>query len=619
MKKLVNLNNPYRVVLTEVLPYETPFLFSNRNFYENLQGDGTAKWLKDYFYPGKDAPSRPFEYRIHRKGGKKSRSLCVIHPYAQVKVADFYQKYGNYLLYLNCLSPFSLRHISSERKSIFVDDPDINKFQDYDSYFEYLDYNREYKFFESSRFLRLEQKYQFMRVLDIEKCFYHIYTHTFAWAVKGKDAIKDSLGVKEDPCTCEAEFDELMMGLNYKETNGIVVGPEFSRIFAEIILQRVDLNVLSRLKTEKNLVFGRHYEVKRYVDDYFVFSFDEGILDEVESIIDDELVPYKLFLNDSKKETFRRPFPNHIVSAKADLSSLYDRYSEKWKRGETYTNLDREDFQSYANRIREVAATRLVEFESLVRYQLSLFTSTLDTISKSISEGKTLNVDVILNIVEISLYVYSLDMNPSTSYKICKIIQSAHEISKMDKEAMIEVEQLLRLELKRILSICVNEYDVTETNIEVINILLLMEREGIMDMDRDFIIDLFPHTQKRMFDWNQLNYFHICTLLFLFGNKTQFINDKKELHKHLLGLFSELKGKNLAQSELMLLLLDYVACPFVDNKEKNSLLVKALGRQPKHASVIRNKITSYGVWFFDWTGNVSTRDYLYMKEAHSPY
>ena len=146
-----------------------------------------------------------------------------------------------------------------------------------------------------------------------------------------------------------------------------------------------------------------------------------------------------------------------------------------------------------------------------------------------------------------------------------------------------------------------------------------MERECIMDMDRDFIVSLFPHTKNKTFDWKQLNYFHICTLLFLFGNKSQFVKDKSELHNHLVGLFSEIKSKNVAQSELMLILLDYVSCPFVDKNEKNTVLRKALSLQPGRVGVIRNKISSYGSWFFDWTGNVSTRDYLYMKEAHSPY
>ena len=43
-----------------------------------------------------------------------------------------------------------------------------------------------------------------------------------------------------------------MQRLNYNETNGIVIGPEFSRIFAEIILQRVDKEVEKALYVNGN-------------------------------------------------------------------------------------------------------------------------------------------------------------------------------------------------------------------------------------------------------------------------------------------------------------------------------------------------------------------------------
>ena len=60
-----------------------------------------------------------------------------------------------------------------------------------------------------------------------------------------------------------------MQRVNYNETNGIIVGPEISRIFAEIILQRIDVNVVNRLKQSPYLLtLGRDYEVRRYIDDH---------------------------------------------------------------------------------------------------------------------------------------------------------------------------------------------------------------------------------------------------------------------------------------------------------------------------------------------------------------
>ena len=39
MKQPNDLNNKYRVLLTEVLPYELPLVLNNEAFYENMQDD----------------------------------------------------------------------------------------------------------------------------------------------------------------------------------------------------------------------------------------------------------------------------------------------------------------------------------------------------------------------------------------------------------------------------------------------------------------------------------------------------------------------------------------------------------------------------------------------------
>ena len=71
-----------------------------------------------------------------------------------------------------------------------------------------------------------------------------------------------------------------MQHTNYNETNGIVVGPEISRIFAEIILQAVDLAILRQLK-DKGYTLGRDYEIRRYVDDSYVYTNSRKVLDDI--------------------------------------------------------------------------------------------------------------------------------------------------------------------------------------------------------------------------------------------------------------------------------------------------------------------------------------------------
>lgn len=84
-----------------------------------------------------------------------------------------------------------------------------------------------------------------------------------------------------------------MQHANYNETNGIIVGPEISRIFAEIILQAVDLAILRELKEQYGYRLGRDYEIRRYVDDSYVYATSREILENVCTVYQEQLAFYK--------------------------------------------------------------------------------------------------------------------------------------------------------------------------------------------------------------------------------------------------------------------------------------------------------------------------------------
>lgn len=163
-----------------------------------------------------------------------------------------------------------------------------------------------------------------MMTLDITGCFYHIYTHTIAWAVKGKEVAKNSI----DADTFEKNFDQLMQHTNYNETNSIVVGPEISRIFAEIILQAVDLAILRQLK-EKGYALGRDYEIRRYVDDSYVYANSRKVLDDICAAYKEQLSFYKLDINEKKREYFERPFTSGVSNAKRQVNKMVSEFKER--------------------------------------------------------------------------------------------------------------------------------------------------------------------------------------------------------------------------------------------------------------------------------------------------
>ncbi len=63
-----------------------------------------------------------------------------------------------------------------------------------------------------------------------------------------RDAVKEN--VRRSLETFAGKFDRLMQQMDYNEANGIIIGPEFSRIFAELILQSVDRALCSELQSK---------------------------------------------------------------------------------------------------------------------------------------------------------------------------------------------------------------------------------------------------------------------------------------------------------------------------------------------------------------------------------
>ena len=157
--------------------------------------------------------------------------------------------------------------------------------------------------------------------MDVQNCFDSIYTHSIAWAINGGvDIYKDTFEGKCDG-SVGVLWDKMMQEMNYNETNGIVIGPECSRIFAEVIMQYVDQMVEQQLliKGYRNKV---DYECYRYVDDYFFFYNSEAVKVDAEQLFQMYLKEFKLSLSQEKNKTFERPFVTEITKAKIAIDDL---------------------------------------------------------------------------------------------------------------------------------------------------------------------------------------------------------------------------------------------------------------------------------------------------------
>jgi maltooligosyltrehalose synthase len=122
---------------------------------------------------------------------------------------------------------------------------------------------------------------------------------------------------------------------NYRETNGIIIGPEVSRIFAEIILQKIDLNLVDKM-IQNEYQISKDYDFRRYVDDYFVFFRSEEVKTAFIKVLESSLLEYKMYLNEAKTTIASRPFATDISLAKHALNhAVGEYYSSRYKEKDT--------------------------------------------------------------------------------------------------------------------------------------------------------------------------------------------------------------------------------------------------------------------------------------------
>ena len=113
MGKLVHISKTkYRVLVSDILPYELPIFYTNRFFARFLEyygvhtENGELKATKHSSLPalneflqllgGSCGSQRPaFQYQILRGeiDPNEKRTLTIIHPYHQVQMLEFYDKF----------------------------------------------------------------------------------------------------------------------------------------------------------------------------------------------------------------------------------------------------------------------------------------------------------------------------------------------------------------------------------------------------------------------------------------------------------------------------------------------------------------------------------------------
>lgn len=666
MKIKISKNDYKRVLLTDILPYEVPILFSNEGFYKLIS---EKKVLPETFSEGLklDSYTIPYSYKI-KKGLVSSRSLGIIHPSTQLRICEFYGKYEHLLVHMCTKSAFSLRYPSKigsyyyEKnflKSRINLKDGLVQFHNHgfdsqetssSSHFSYKKYPFIYKFYESYEFHRLERRFRKLLKLDIAKCFSHIYTHSVSWAVKSKEFSK----VNRTYNSFEGALDKLFQDSNYGETNGIIIGPEFSRIFAEIILQRVDLNIDAHLNQVSGIVKDKSYAIRRYVDDYFIFADDDETFKLIEFVLANELEKYKLYLNESKKEFIERPFVTGATMAKNDIAEIIEDfyesliYSEKLDELTAMVNLNSDvkiqpehmdDFfplkgvwnkkihaDKFIKRIKIAVRKNNTTFDLVSSYLISAIKSKFFKVIRLLRmfnlSGKE---DVIYRFFsifnEVIFFIYAMDSRVRQTYIISQIIL---EINSFANDQYSDIREVLKKNTFDELLMCMKSMgDIYERPVELSNLLICMKGLGRQyKVNPNEFKDLLGIGEKECFDY--LEYFSICSILHYIDDDVLYLNMKEDIVLAIQGLIS---GRNDIQkdTETYMLFLDMMTCPYLTVKHKRKIyktyVEKSTGKKRFENAIVDSEIDTLknNVIFFNWSGDADLEHVLYKKELRTAY
>lgn len=645
-KKKIDIKRPERALLTDTLPYEIPVFFTNENLAVLAYSESTQasdyKLHKRYLLHAKNNRStRPLMFEI-KKDSKSYRRLGIPHPRSQHLLSIFYGENENFITNSCARSTFSLRY-PSRVATHYVDsrygatsqnqgnaaDEDPVGFKDQtrwaSTYFSYREYNLSHKFFESEQFLDLERQFSTLRKLDISKCFDSIYTHSIEWSMRGKVFSKENLPDSRKK-TFESRFDEVIRNGNWNETHGIIIGPESSRIFAEIILQSADRSIQRAMQ-----LAGMKAIVRRYVDDYFIFTNEVSEADKIQRIVETSLLDLNLHLNPVKTQTVSRPFLSTVSTSRSKVADVLNGFFELavplvTPDGEipSEARIDRAR-SSTMKKIRRIAVELNVPYESFSSFALAVIERKLKDCTPSkdnppnLGTGHLSRLSWLIAVLRISQFMFSIDKRVNTSLKLAKIYFTAIQLAELLQCARGPIEGQMLDGLRR-MGKDQDEHSTDQiakiNHIAVVDILLTSG-------PRIEPADAIQHLGINKESLDKCSYFQLTSALFLFRRRHRFDDLRRSVVNEIIQRLKSKSIKFTENTELALLLTDFLSCPYIDQADKIDVFTHSYkqisGANCTKAEAIALMQKSSWICFTDWTATADLAKMLARKELTPAY
>ena len=400
----------------------------------------------------------PFKYNI-LKGNDSLREMSIIQPLAALNIYFFMECYQKDILnFLDKHHCFSIRYHkkssdlyykSRSKKAIQYFSLDVRRrigkaaVQQTGNFLKIAMFESINSFADSRIWRMSNFEYRYYAQMDYKSCFDSIYSHVYKWIIErnvidSKDAKNSNLFIT---------IDRILQNINGRQSNGLVVGPEFSRMIAEVMLQQVDTEVKLFLLGQ-GMEHGRNYRVFRYVDDIFVFADSQENINRIIKAFQIIGNHYLLHLNELKLTTgLTPPLPKRWLERTRILADKIDGFFEKISKHE-YDKLPDEEKHLIksdyfpVDRIKDEFITLMNDFQDNRRTIVSfLLSALLNNISK-VKDGFRLfaneKANKALLLIDLAFFMYAFSPTFDSTRKLISMISYMNDeinfIQKNSKE-----------------------------------------------------------------------------------------------------------------------------------------------------------------------------------------
>jgi len=655
MKRQKIKQSLYRILMSEVLPYELPLFFTNNRFYQiadklrlsfdenglmyRCNSEGKLKEWADAFITilnGGNKTKSSFNYYINKIEGKTTRELVIIHPLMQLKIMEFYKKYDNLMLNFCQKSHFSLRF--PHKRATFLRPPknlpkaaeDLLDYKANDNpkhYFHYKKYENINAFYEGRDFQRIESRFKYMYKTDIHHCFDMIPIMELPKVLYQTDGMK--VGLNNFAGNFALMMKEMNVGRDHcnpmvkknrnvsDKSESILIGPEFSRIFAEMFLQQVDVNIEKQMATGyEQYELHHNYECFRYVDDIFFFYNDKAVYSKFYGILISELRKHKMRLNDKKNENVTTPFVNEITIAKRELRLVIEKIVEDRLRT-TKGLIMREERDFYDFPLKMSAQYVIVDVKTIIKqnnvklsdvsasllaYLHRKLGKALDDIDSLMNDYRKANKDSLLDIkgkkiwlsyerglvyyfreiIKLLFYLFNNEMRMNTSIRVLSILNmivsyckgTLFDVEKSSSTSMSDdaKNKIYKCIIDELTFILKHNKISMLNGLEICNLMLILKDiPENYDIDsniwRQFIGDaLVNYTNE-----SNVNVLTALTLLMIFGRNNVNAVFRQVVSKWLIKDL-EAHSWSVDNTESLMIMINMMTSPFVDKVYKNEIL-----------------------------------------------